>query len=85
MVVIGKVTFIHCPRETNEVAHNMARFCFDSYTSCNRVDEPPSRSLGNLTDNVLYFKINKVTVVAFPQKKNMGVAYAKHEDVVTSR
>jgi hypothetical protein len=40
MAVIGKVIFIHCSRETNKVPHNMARFCFDLRTSCNRVDDP---------------------------------------------
>jgi hypothetical protein len=38
--IIGKVEFTHCLREVNEVAHQIARCCFDSKNSCNWVDEP---------------------------------------------
>jgi ribonuclease HI len=48
--VIGKVTFKHCSRETNKVAHYLARFSFDSKISCNWVDEPPSCILSKLDD-----------------------------------
>jgi hypothetical protein len=41
MVVIGKVTCVHCTGETNEVAHTMAWYCNDSKFSCNRVNETP--------------------------------------------
>jgi hypothetical protein len=51
-VIIGKVTFKHCSRETNKVAHYLARFSFDSKNSCNRVDEPPSYILSKLLDDV---------------------------------
>jgi ribonuclease HI len=52
MEAIGKVTFHHCPRETNKVAHNLARFSFDSKSNCNRVEEPPSCIRSNLIDDV---------------------------------
>ena len=27
---LGNISFKHCPRETNKVAHNLARKCYDS-------------------------------------------------------
>jgi hypothetical protein len=30
----NKVTFEHCPREANSVAHELAKFCFQSASSC---------------------------------------------------
>ena len=55
MALIGSVSFKHCPREANEVAHELARSCFIDKISCNWVDEPPSFILGKL--------INDVTIV----------------------
>lgn len=52
---IGRVSFNHCRREANEVAHELARLCFVDIRSCNWVDEPPSFILGKL--------INDVTIV----------------------
>jgi ribonuclease HI len=52
IATLGEVKFRHCPRESNEVAHNLARFCYDSKNSCNWVDEPPSCILSKLLDDV---------------------------------
>ena len=49
---IGVVTFKHCPREANEVAHELAQSCFGNKISCNWVDEPPSFILGKLINDV---------------------------------
>jgi ribonuclease HI len=49
---IGSVRFKTCPREANQVAHNIARFCFSNNISCNWVDEPPSFILDSLTNDV---------------------------------
>jgi ribonuclease HI len=40
--MIGKVEYKHCLRETNEVAHLIARNSFISHISCIWVGEPPS-------------------------------------------
>ena len=53
--LIGTVSFRYCPREANEVAHEIVRSCFTEKVSCNWVDEPPSFILGKL--------INDVTIV----------------------
>jgi hypothetical protein len=37
--LVGNVSFKHCPREANKVAHELARVCFSSISSCNWVDE----------------------------------------------
>jgi hypothetical protein len=50
--LIDKVSFKHCLREVNEVAHDIARFCFSSKASCNWVDEPPSFLLEKLINDV---------------------------------
>jgi hypothetical protein len=39
---IGKVAFSHRGRDTNNVAHELARYCLNSNVACNWVDEPPS-------------------------------------------
>jgi hypothetical protein len=39
---IGNVSFVHCPREANKTAHELARKCFIDKNSCNWDDEPPS-------------------------------------------
>jgi ribonuclease HI len=49
---IDKVSFKHCPREVNEVAHDIARFCFSSKAYCNWVDELPSFLLEKLINDV---------------------------------
>jgi ribonuclease HI len=50
--LVGNVTFQHCPREANEVAHELAMECFSSKISCNWVDEPPSFILCKLLNDV---------------------------------
>jgi hypothetical protein len=42
--LVGNVFFKHCPREANKVAHELARVCFSSISSCNWVDEPLASS-----------------------------------------
>jgi ribonuclease HI len=37
---IGTVSFMHCLREANMVAHFLAKECFSSGVDCNWVDEP---------------------------------------------
>jgi hypothetical protein len=39
---IGNVSFKHCPREPNKVAHELARFSFESCNSGFWDGEPPS-------------------------------------------
>jgi ribonuclease HI len=49
---LDSISFTHCPRESNEVAHSLARFCFDVKSDCTWVDEPPSFLLQPLLDDV---------------------------------
>jgi ribonuclease HI len=49
---IGTVKFNYCPREANQVAHEIAKFSFLNALSCNWVDEPPSFLLGSLLNDV---------------------------------
>jgi ribonuclease HI len=50
--LIDKVSFQHCPREANEVAHELARDSFSSMNTYNWVDEPPSFRLSHLINDV---------------------------------
>jgi ribonuclease HI len=52
---IGKVEFMHCRRDINKVAHELARSYFMSSTGCNWVDEPPSFLLEKLLNDVTEF------------------------------
>jgi hypothetical protein len=52
---IGDVSFSHCLREANRVAHELARFCYSNYLSCNWVDEPPRFLLDSLLNDVSVF------------------------------
>jgi hypothetical protein len=49
---IGKVVFMHCGRDTNLVAHELARDSFSRKSCCNWVDEPPSFLLPALLNDV---------------------------------
>jgi hypothetical protein len=49
---IGNVSFVHCPREANKTAHELARVCFTYRNSFNWDDEPPSFLLGPLINDV---------------------------------
>jgi hypothetical protein len=40
--LIDKVAFKHCPREANEVAHEIASNSYSTRNSYNWVDEPPT-------------------------------------------
>ena len=50
--LIGTVEFNHCQRDVNKVAHEIARSSFESSSSCNWVDEPPSFLSQFLPDDV---------------------------------
>jgi hypothetical protein len=48
------ITFQHCPREVNKVAHNLAKFCFQSDRIISWDGDPPSHvSLDALNDLAL--------------------------------
>jgi ribonuclease HI len=49
---IGNVEFMHTGRDTNAAAHELARNCFDTNSSCIWVDEPPSFMLQVLLNDV---------------------------------
>jgi ribonuclease HI len=49
---IGSVDFSHCRRDTNTVAHDLARDSFISRSSCIWVDDPPSFILPTLLFDV---------------------------------
>jgi ribonuclease HI len=51
-VSIGEVSFRHCLREANMVAHSLAHECFKIQLDCNWVDEPPSFILQPLLNDV---------------------------------
>jgi ribonuclease HI len=50
--LIDQVSFKDCPREANEVAHELANNCFSTKSSCNWVDEPPSFIICKLINDV---------------------------------
>jgi hypothetical protein len=50
-----KVTFEYCPRESNSVAHELARVCYQSFNSCIWDDDPPSFILPFLINDVSVF------------------------------
>lgn len=50
--LIDIVIFKHCPREANEVAHELAKSCFSAMTSRSWIDEPPSYILDKLPNDV---------------------------------
>jgi ribonuclease HI len=52
VVSIGEVSFRHCLREANMVAHSLAHECFKVRLDCNWVDEPPSFILQPLLNDV---------------------------------
>ena len=49
---VGSVSFQHCPREANEVAHELARNSLINNLSCIWDDDPPSFILGKLVNDV---------------------------------
>ena len=53
---IGSVTFKHCPREANKVAHELASYSFCNSQTCNWIDDIPSFLVSSL--------INDVTIIA---------------------
>jgi hypothetical protein len=53
IVSIGSVSFKICAREANQVAHNIARYCFSNNFFCNWIDEPTSFIFDSLTNDVI--------------------------------
>jgi ribonuclease HI len=51
-VTIGSVSYLHCMREANKVAHSLARESFSRKILCNWVDEPPDFILDELLNDV---------------------------------
>ena len=49
---IGSVKFSHCRRDANRVAHNLARFSFDSKAEVDWVGDPPSFIIQDLLFDV---------------------------------
>ena len=49
---IGNVSFSHCKRVVNEVAHELGKVCFTDKTSCIWDDEPPRFLLDKLLNDV---------------------------------
>ena len=49
---IGNISFQHCPRETNKVAHNLARLCFVSDVIINWEGNPPLSVVRYALDDV---------------------------------
>ena len=43
---------MHCVRETNEVAHSLAKYAYDSNSSCKWVDEPPDFLVNAIANDV---------------------------------
>ena len=50
-----KITFEHCQRDANSVAHELAKFSFQSLSSCKWDDDPPSFILPMLLHDVSVF------------------------------
>jgi hypothetical protein len=50
---IGVVIFSFSPRKTSQVAHELARFCFDNESSCNWASEAPSFLLSMFVNDVI--------------------------------
>jgi hypothetical protein len=51
----SKVSYEFCPRESNSVAHELARNCFQTFNSCIWDDDPPSFILTSLIKDVSLF------------------------------
>jgi ribonuclease HI len=49
---IGSVTFQFCPREANQVADDIARFCFQNKITCTWDDDPPSFLQNSLVNDI---------------------------------
>jgi hypothetical protein len=50
--ISSSIGFKFCPREANQVSHEIAKFCFLNALSCNWVDEPPRFLLDRLLNDV---------------------------------
>jgi ribonuclease HI len=49
---IGSVSFQFCPREANQVADDIARFCFQNKITCTWDDDPPSFLQNSLVNDI---------------------------------
>jgi ribonuclease HI len=52
VTTIGSVSFSHCPREANHVAHEIASFCFSNRLSSSWDDDPPSFIIDKIVNDV---------------------------------
>jgi ribonuclease HI len=52
---IGSVSFKYCPRASNRVAHNLARFSFDANIVIAWDDDPPDHVLSDVISDVTLF------------------------------
>jgi hypothetical protein len=52
---IGRVSFIHCRREANKVAHNLARLSYSTDSIFIWDDDPPLAVLRDVIDDVTIF------------------------------
>ena len=50
---IGSVMFVHCPRDANKVAHELAKDSFMNRNSCRWVSEAPDFIVSNLINDVI--------------------------------
>ena len=48
----SKISFVHCHREANEVAHELARHSFLNNLDCNWDDGPPNFLFAKLINDV---------------------------------
>ena len=48
----GTISIEHCNRNSNQVAHELARLAFRTKNSCTWVDEPPGCVLNHLVNDV---------------------------------
>ena len=50
---IGSVSFFHCPRDANRVAHNLTRCTYDSNVVYNWNGDPPSFVISDIISDVI--------------------------------
>ena len=53
--MIGKVKFRHCGRETNQVAHVLANYCYCNKLSRSWTNDPPDCVISKLLNDVIPF------------------------------
>jgi hypothetical protein len=53
VTTIGDVSFKFCPREANQVAHELAKYSYSNKISCTWDNDPPSFLLDRLLNDVI--------------------------------